>query len=415
MATKIILPHLQPWQMDVYSDAKDAEGSGKVFVVKAKRQIGKSILAVCLLITYALRKRCTSICIEPTLAQSRRIFRQVCDFLNGSGAIIGANAQLLEIQFVNGSEILFRSAEQRESLRGYSVSGLLVIDEAAYIDDEIFQMVYPMVDAKSSPVLLISTPLFMSGEFYRLYMSGLEQNTNVKSYDWSTYDTSIFLPKEKLEYYRQTVSRAVFTTEYEGNFIADGMGLLFQGINDVIISKAGDGPVVYCGIDFGTGSEKDYTVLSVIDSRGNMVEIHRTNNLTPTQQVDWLCGLLIDLKSRREIKTILCEWNSIGSVYIDMMKKRLIGYPIQNWVTTNKSKGDLVTNLQIAIENGYIHLLNEPHLLNELLHYQADINVKTKVVTYNGANGYNDDTVIATMLAYYAYKKGMGNFSISFA
>lgn len=415
MATKIILPHLQPWQMDVYNDVKDAGGSGNIYVVKAKRQIGKSILAVCLLITYALRTKCKSICLEPTLAQSRRIFRQVCDFLNGSGAIIGANAQLLEIQFVNGSEIIFKSAEQRESLRGYSVSGILVIDEAAYIDDDIFGILYPMVDATNSVILAISTPLFMSGEFYRLFMDGLEGNTNVKSYDWSTYDTSIFLPKEKLEYYRQTVSRAVFTTEYEGNFIADGMGLLFQGLNDVIISKAGDGPVVYCGIDFGTGSEKDYTVLSVIDNRGDMVEIHRNNNLTPTQQVDWLCGLLIDLKSRREIKTILCEWNSIGSVYIDMMKKRLIGYPIQNWVTTNKSKGDLVTNLQIAIENGYIHLLNEPHLLNELLHYQADINVKTKVVTYNGANGYNDDTVIATMLAYYAYKKGMGNFSISFA
>lgn len=402
--------------MDVYNDAKDAEGSGKAFVVKAKRQIGKSILAVCLLITYALRKKCMSLCLEPTLAQSRRIFRQVCDFLNGSGAIIGANAQLLEIQFVNGSEILFKSAEQRDSLRGYSVSGICVIDEAAYIDDEIFPIVYPMVDSKSSPILFISTPLFMSGEFYRLYMSGLEQNANVKSYDWSTYDTSIFLPKEKLEYYRLTVSKAKFETEYLGNFIADGMGLLFQGLNEVVTDKQGDGPVVYCGIDFGTGSENDYTVISVIDNRGDMVEIHRTNRLTPTQQVDWLCSLLLDLKSRREIKVVLCEYNSIGSVYIDAMKQKLKGtqIPLNNWVTTNKSKGDLVGLLQAGIENKFIHLLSEPHLLSELLHYQADINPKTKTVTYNGANGYNDDTVIATMLAYYAYRKSFGKFEIMF-
>lgn len=401
--------------MDVYNDANDAGGTGKIFVVKAKRQIGKSILAVCLLIKYALTKKCTSICVEPTLAQSRRIFRQVCDFLSGSGTIVGANAQLLEIQFVNGSEIIFKSAEQGESVRGYSVSGICVIDEAAYIDDEIFPIVYPMVDAKRAPMLVISTPLFMTGEFYNLYLRGLEENDNIKTYDWSKYDTSIFLPEEKLEYYRQTVSRAKFQTEYLGEFLADGMGLLFQGLENVITEEAGTGPVVYCGIDFGTGADKDYTVLSVIDNRGDMVEIHRTNNLTPTQQVDWLCGLLLDLKSRREIKAILCEYNSIGSVYIDMMKKRLIGLPIQNWVTTNKSKQDLVTMMQVGIENGYIHLLSNPNLINEMLHYQADINVKTKSVTYNGAKGYNDDTVIATMLAYWSYRKGMGNFSISFA
>lgn len=401
--------------MDVYEDAKDAEGSSRTFVVKAKRQIGKSILAVCLLITYALRTKCTSLCLEPTLAQSRRIFRQVCDFLNGSGAIIGANAQLLEIQFVNGSEIIFKSAEQRESLRGYTVTGLLVVDEAAYIDDEIFPIVYPMADAKGAPMLIISTPLFMSGEFYNLYMRGLEDNDRIKTYDWSKYDTSVFLPADKLEYYRQTVSRPKFQTEYLGEFLADGMGLLFQGLENVITKEIGEGPVVYCGIDFGTGSEKDYTVLSVIDNRGDMVELHRTNNLTPTQQVDWLCGLILDLKSRKEIKCILCEWNSIGSVYIDMMRKRLIGLPIQNWVTSNKSKQDLVTMMQVAIENGYCHLLSEPNLISEMLHYQADINVKTKTVTYNGAKGYNDDTVIATMLAYYAYKQGMGKFTISFA
>ena len=59
-------------------------------------------------------------------------------------------------------------------------------------------------------------------------------------------------------------------------------------------------------------------------------------------------------------------------------------------------------------------MLNEPNLLNELRKYQAEINTKTKTVTYNGYKCH-DDCVIATMLAYWAYKKGMGKFSISFA
>ena len=88
-------------------------------------------------------------------------------------------------------------------------------------------------------------------------------------------------------------------------------------------------------------------------------------------------------------------------------------YNLVNWVTTNKSKQDLVTAFQLAIENGYIGLLSEPNLLNELRKYQADINVKTKTVTYNGYK-CNDDMVIATMLAYWAYYKGLGKISISF-
>ena len=45
-----------------------------------------------------------------------------------------SNASLLEIEFVNGSIIKFKSAEQGDSIRGETVkhSGILVVDEAAY-------------------------------------------------------------------------------------------------------------------------------------------------------------------------------------------------------------------------------------------------------------------------------------------
>jgi hypothetical protein len=87
---------------------------------------------------------------------------------------------------------------------------------------------------------------------------------------------------------------------------------------------------------------------------------------------------------------------------------------ISEWTTTNKSKNDLVSVFQIALENGYCKILDDPNLLNELRKYQADINVKTKTITYNGYKCH-DDMVISTMLAYWAYKKGLGKMNISFA
>ena len=108
---------------------------------------------------------------------------------------------------------------------------------------------------------------------------------------------------------------------------------------------------------------------------------------------------------------ILAEKNSIGAVYIDALKKR-ISVPITNWVTTNKSKKDLVTGLQIALENKEITILNDEKMLDELRKYQAEVNIRTNTVSYNASVG-NDDDVIALMLAWKAYKGTLGNYNIS--
>ena len=195
---QIVFPALEPWQQPVYDDVHIAGGTGNVFVVKSKRQVGKSCLAALLLIEYAITGKCISVVVEPTQAQSRRLYKQITDMMVKTGMVKSANSQLLTMEFSNGSEILFKSAEQRDALRGFTVSGLLVIDEAAFIQDPIFEILYPTCDANNAPILVISTPLFCSGEFYNLYTRGMNGDKHTKSYDWSTYDTSKYLSPEKL-------------------------------------------------------------------------------------------------------------------------------------------------------------------------------------------------------------------------
>ena len=57
------------WQEDVFNDYK--ENKYDTYIVKARRQCGKSILAIYILIYSALTKKCTSVVIEHTIAQSR--------------------------------------------------------------------------------------------------------------------------------------------------------------------------------------------------------------------------------------------------------------------------------------------------------------------------------------------------------
>lgn len=404
---RIVFPRLTTYQQDVYDWLGDPYKGGKVAVIKSVRQSGKTFFIMVSVLQMALKHECTSAIFEPTLGLARNVYKSIFKALEKTGLIKIANAQLLEIELTNGSTILFRSTEQIS--RGLTITGMLVLDEAAFLDDDSIFSILPLVNAHNAPIIIASTPFTMDGYYYEMYLKGLEDGEMVRTFDWSSHpETGRFLTESKKSLYKQTMSRAKYTTEVLGEFLTDG-GLLFQGLENCI-GDPGDNNIVYIGIDFGTGGEEDYTVMTMINNQGEMVKMWRTNNMSPKQQVEWLCGLIKDIASKYVIKTILCEYNSIGTVYIDFMKSALPrGITLTNWITSNKSKQDLVTTFQIALENGYVKILNNPVLLNELRKYQAEINPKTKNVTYNGYKCH-DDCVISAMLAYWAYKKSLGEF-----
>ena len=194
------------------------------------------------------------------------------------------------------------------------------------------------------------------------------------------------------------MSRAKYTTEILGEFLNDE-GLLFTNLSNCILDYTPDYNKVYVGIDFGTGSGGDYTVVSIMNDKGEQVVLHRTNNLSPMQQVDWIASILNQYK----LGKVLAEQNSIGKVYIDALNSRL-PIKITNWTTSNKSKHELVTNFQIALENERVKLINDSTLMNELKKYTQEINPKTKTITYNGKKILeSDELIIISKFTYGTY------------
>ena len=108
------------------------------------------------------------------------------------------------------------------------------------------------------------------------------------------------------------------------------------------------------------------------------------------------------------------EQNSIGSVFYDMLVRKNPKIRIIRFLTTNKSKADIVNKLQAALENEKIGLLKDDKLLNELRLYEASYNPKTGNVSYNAPSGFNDDTVISLMLAYDSLNTTKGHYNIKF-
>lgn len=395
---QIVFPALEPWQQPVYDDVHIAGGTGNVFVVKSKRQVGKSCLAALLLIEYAIMGKCISVVVEPTQAQSRRLYKQITDMMAKTGMVKSANSQLLTMEFSNGSEILFKSAEQRDALRGFTVSGLLVIDEAAFIQDPIFEILYPTCDANNAPILVISTPLFCSGEFYNLYTRGMNGDKHTKSYDWSAYDTSKYLSPEKLQHYRETISPLKFKSEYLGEFISEG-SYIFGDINNCINQESKAKPV-YAGIDWGAGNGGDWTVMIMMDDLGMVTDIVSFNDLGPVEQIDKLSNII---KSFPSLKAVCVEINSIGAVYYDMLKRK-VGDKVKKFNTTNETKRKIIEQLISGFQTSTIGIPYDEELMLELQHYSAEKTPKGGI-TYNGADGVHDDYVIALALVYDAYMK----------
>ena len=413
--------HPFSFQKDVIDEVVNAKGTGKKIVVRSRRQIGKSTLIANLLLYYAINFDGTkNYCVSPTLKQGKKLYKSVVKALTKAKIIKSANGSDLSIVLKNDSEINFKSAEQGEALRGETVTGLLCIDEFAYIPDAIYDIIRPWTDFHKAVTLMVSTPFVKEGYFWTYYNYGLEHSHNTVLIDWADYekyktDLDKILPPEQLEEYKSILPKKVFLTEYLGQFI-EGGGLVFDFFKEaqrLVSIKPND--KLYIGIDWSNQANKDYTVVSMLNQNCEQVKLAYWNDLSPLKQIDKVYGELEPYLD--QIQAIVCETNSLGTPYTDLLTERLQDRhknKIKEFVTSNSSKNDLVGKMQVALEQGSISLLPDNKQEREFSYYACEYNPQTKTITYNAPSGLHDDTVMATMFALYGYNefKTTGVYSI---
>lgn len=398
------------FQRDVIDEVKDAKGTGKLVCVKSRRQVGKTMLLSNLLLYYAINFSGTkNYCVSPTLKQGKSIYKGIVSAISSAKIIKSKNATDLFIELINGSTISFKSGEQKEALRGETVTGILCVDEAAYLSDDIWDIIKPWTDFHKAVTCLFSTPFVKSGFFWKYYNYGLLKEYNCVSIDWADPkyqdDMDFILPQSKLEEYRKTLPRNVFLKDYLGQFL-DGDGSVFTDFKKCVkFNEIQPKDKLWIGIDWATGSEGDYTAISIINQDGKQVGIEYFNNISSTEQIARIEKLLMPL--RNQIVVIQTELNSLGTPLTDFLKEKsqlsVIKDKFVGFNTTNASKNALVQNLQLAFENGDIQILDNEKQLNELSTYTAEINIKTRTCTFNAPSGLHDDTCISLMLSWDAY------------
>ena len=161
--------------------------------------------------------------MAPTLGQARTIIFDLLQEI-GRPVIKSAHINNLEITLINGIKILVRGADNPDSLRGVSLT-YLVMDECAFIKAEIWEKVLrASLSDKKGRAMFISTP---SGRnhFYDWYQLGQAgDDEEWKSWHFTTADNETIDPKE-IEAAKRTLSSFAFGQEYLSSFNNAGAGL----------------------------------------------------------------------------------------------------------------------------------------------------------------------------------------------
>lgn len=407
----IKLPPLEKWQRDLF-DIYEANDKGKIIVTKAVRQVGKSICMSLLVIAASLKEpRSESKVVLPIYKQAEKAYDKLCEI--GAPLITKQNASGLKVTFINGSTVEFSSAESGDNLRGFTVrrSGILAIDEASFIDSDFFYSVLlPMTNVFKSDIFIFSTPKARQGFFYDLFEQGIKDDPKVISVDWTKYDTSKYLDAETLEIYRKKLPRSVFRSEYLGEWVETNESV-FADFQDLFINKATENNIYYFGIDWSGQGQCDYTAISIFNSLNEMVDIVYFNDLDETQTLNKIIELAIKYKPKK----ITVETNSIGNIYYGLLQKAIrqakLPIIVQGFVTTNDTKDEIISDLQVAIQNKDIRFKRDDELERELNNYQLTFS-KTGKRVFNARNGFHDDLIMATAICLNSMKKGQYTISI---
>lgn len=379
--------------------------NGAVYVVNACRQVGKSYLATHQLIKYASTGKVSAF-VTTSFRLAKNNYDLILKLLRNTIIVARSNAQDLNIEFTNGAKISFFSAEQRDKLRGYTVSGILIIDEASFISDTVYyDYLRAWVNVHQAPTLILSTPDFERGFFYDFYQRGLKGDPLVHSFNFMDYPDSIrkLRSDEALEEARRALPPQTFRSEYLGLF-RQAEGAVFGNFKAQILQTLPASPTkLFVGIDWAVGGGGDYTVVTAFNQNHQLCYLWRDNEHEPTKQIEHIANYL--KVNRQIIETVVVEKNSMGGVYLSMLREKVRneGIKVIPFQTTNDSKRKLIETMQVDIQNGVVWFTNDRDLLIELASFEANIN--GKIVRYSAPTGQHDDIVMSLLFANEAYHR----------
>lgn len=221
-------------------------------IISAGRRFGKSYLALTWLVNNALTLGGLNYYIAPSYVMGKQIAWRLLKELFGDH-IKTKNESELFVEFENGSIVQIKGADNRDSLRGVSLSSVC-LDEASFMVQEVWtEVIRPATSDKQAPVLFISSPSGWNW-FKELYdYASLGEDINWQAWTFTTADGGNVKPEE-IEAAKRELPIKTFNQEYLASFetLSNRVYSNFDRMQNVAESDQdiNDFPDLYIGIDF---------------------------------------------------------------------------------------------------------------------------------------------------------------------
>jgi len=397
---KLYKPH--PKQREIH---EALETDIKYCIVSIGRQFGKTLFAENQAVKWGLENKNWKIgWISPTYKQAKKVFKEIAKALADCIYVIGVNRGDLVIEFNNGSVIQFYSAEAYDSIRGETFDAL-ICDEFAFFRPEAWnEVLKATVLVRGKKVLILSTPKGKN-QFYNLFNLA-EHNSNYISFRGSSYDNPFIDPEEIREAERNLPDH-VFKQEYLAEFLDNGSSV-FRNIKECVKSSNNTSSL-YAGIDLGRSD--DYTVLTIVDN--NNVEVYSER----WRHMEWssIINNIVEQLNKFRPNTLV-ESNGAQDAIFEQIRNK-VAYnknSIQPFVTTSKSKQNIVEDLIVKFENKDIGIIGYDWQINELEVFTYEYNLKTRAIKYSAPIGLHDDYVMSRAITNHALKtmKASGKYFV---
>lgn len=217
-----------PWQVDAL------QSTSRYLLLLAARQVGKSTVTAALAVRTALHQPGSlTLITAPSERQSKELLRKVVHFYRQLGRPVPADVEgKTELELMNGSRVIALPANE-STTRGLSDVQLLIVDEAAYLPENIYLGMLPAVAATGRRVVL-STAWAKGSWLYRAWTEG-EAWERIKV---TVHDSPRYTPERIADAKRDNPAHW-WKTQYLCEWIDDvagvfGYDLIQRGIRDDI-------------------------------------------------------------------------------------------------------------------------------------------------------------------------------------
>ena len=203
---------------------KILDPKNKRVIINCHRQWGKSTISSLLCFHRSLfYEKSLCLLVAPSLRQSSENFRKIADALEN----ITPPPELVEdtkltLKFGNGSRIISLPGSQK-TVRGFTAPDLIIIDEDAQAEDELFGALLPMLtNSPDGRLILASTPWGVRGHFYKIWQEGGPEWLKIRV----IASENPRVRPEVLEEAQKSPNGAMwYRQEYCGEFISDEFSL----------------------------------------------------------------------------------------------------------------------------------------------------------------------------------------------